>query len=93
MNVKDAWHETKCFGSTVVSPRGQVVIPAAARKELDINTGATLLVFKLPHNPGLVLLKADAIEQMLSMMNEQENRFERLAKDHKSQSSREKREE
>ena len=84
MTAKDNLHRPKVFGSTVVSPRGQVVIPANARRELGIDTGATLLVFEFVHGRGLVLLKADAVEQMLSMMSKRLSSFEELLKDYKS---------
>lgn len=83
MSVKDDWCETKCFGSATVGPRGQVVIPANARKELGIETGATLLAFKLFHGQGLVLLKVDAVEKMLGMMSERLIDFEKLLKDYR----------
>jgi AbrB family looped-hinge helix DNA binding protein len=35
----------KFYGSVTVSERGQVVIPADARKDFDIKTGDKLLVF------------------------------------------------
>ena len=80
MSVKDEWPETRCFGSATVGPRGQVVIPANARKELGIDTGTTLLAFEFFHGRGLVLLKADAVEQMLSSMSERLTSFEELLK-------------
>ena len=46
MSVKDDLGKHRCFGSTTVGPKGQVVIPANARKELGIDTGATLLAFE-----------------------------------------------
>jgi AbrB family looped-hinge helix DNA binding protein len=67
---KDAWHDFKCFGSATVGPRGQVVIPANARKELGIEAGATLLVFLGARGRGLFLFKADAVEQMVRMVSE-----------------------
>ncbi len=70
MNGKDAWQEFKCFGSATVGPRGQVVIPASARKELAIETGTTLLAFQGPGGKGLLLLKADTIEELVQMVNE-----------------------
>lgn len=82
--IKDIWGEHKLFGSMTVSPKGQVVIPANARKELGINGGDTLLAFKTPRIPGLVLLKADAVEQMLTMMSEHVAKLEKLVKDYKS---------
>ena len=84
MSIKDDWPETKCFGSATVGPKGQVVIPAHARKELDIDTGATLLVFESFHGQGLVLLKADAVKQMLGMMSKRLTGFEKLLKDYRS---------
>ncbi len=70
MNSKDVWHEFKCFGSATVGPRGQVVIPAPARKKMGIEAGATLLVFLGPGGRGLFLFKADAVEQMVRMVSE-----------------------
>ncbi|MDD2471903.1 MAG: AbrB/MazE/SpoVT family DNA-binding domain-containing protein [Dehalococcoidales bacterium] len=35
----------KFYGSVTVSERGQIVIPAGARKDFNINTGNKLLVF------------------------------------------------
>jgi len=84
MSVKDEWPETKCFGSATVGPRGQVVIPVNARKELGIDTGTTLLAFEFLHGRGLVLLKADTVEQMLSMMSERLASFEELLKTYQS---------
>lgn len=70
MKSKDVWRDFKCFGSATVGPRGQVVIPAPARKKLDIEAGATLLVFLGPGGRGLFLFKADAVEQMVRMVSE-----------------------
>ena len=84
MRVKDDWHANRCFGSTVVGPRGQVVIPVNARKELGIDTGATLLVFEFFRGRGLVLIKADTAEQMLGIMSERLASFEKLVKGYRS---------
>jgi AbrB family looped-hinge helix DNA binding protein len=78
MDVRDSWQEFKCFGSATVGSRGQVVIPAHARKELDIEVGATLLVFSGPGGRGLFLFKADAVEQLVKMVNEQLPTVEKL---------------
>ena len=84
MKDKDNLHSPKVFGSTTVGPRGQVVIPANARKEMGIDAGTTLLVFKALHGQALMLLKVDAIEQMLAMVSERLTDFEKLVKDYKS---------
>ena len=84
MKSKGVWLENRCLGSTTVGPRGQVVIPVNARKEMGIDAGTTLLVFKALGGQGLVLLKVDAIEQMLAMVSKRLTDFEKLAKDYKS---------
>ena len=84
MKDKDNLYKPKVFGSTAVSPRGQVVIPVNARRELGINSGDTLIVCGPPHGQGLLLLKVDAIEQMMSMVSQHLTEFEKLVKDYKS---------
>ena len=53
------------YGSVTVSDRGQVVIPAKARKELDIQEGEKLLVFKSPLH-GVVFLKSDVLTERVA---------------------------
>ena len=84
MNDRDVWPQIRCLGSTTVSPRGQVVIPAPARRQLDIDTGTTLLVFVSPHGQGLLLLKADAVDQIVSVVSEQLTSLERLNENYRS---------
>ena len=84
MKGKDILYRPKVFGSTVVSPRGQVVIPVNARRELGINSGDTLIVCGPPHGQGLLLFKVESVEQMLGLMSEQLSNFERLVEDYKS---------
>ena len=84
MKGNDNLRGPKFFGSTVVSPRGQIVIPVSARRELGINSGDTLIACGPPHGQGLILLKADAIEQMMSMVSKRLTDFEKLVKGYKS---------
>ncbi len=84
MEGKDTLQSPRVFGSTTVGPRGQVVIPINARKEMGIDAGTTLLVFGGPHGQGLLLVKVDAIEQMMNMVSERLTEFEKLVKDYKS---------
>ena len=85
MNTKDSWHEFKCFGSATVGSRGQVVIPASVRKELGLDTGAKLLVFIGPGKRGLFLFKADAVEQIVSMLTERLSGIEKILKNYTSE--------
>jgi AbrB family looped-hinge helix DNA binding protein len=78
MGGQDSWHDFKCFGSATVGSRGQVVIPAHARKELDIKVGTTLLAFSGPGGRGVFFFKADAVEQLVKMVSEQLTNVESL---------------
>lgn len=84
MDINEGMPKFKIFGSMVVSPRGQVVIPVNARKELNIGSGDTLLACGTPHGEGLLLLKVDAVERILSVMNEQLDSIGKLVKDYRS---------
>ena len=41
MKIRNVFGEHKCFGSMTVNAKGQVVIPAGARRDLGINSGDT----------------------------------------------------
>jgi len=82
MEGKGSWPGFRCFGSAMVGSRGQVVIPASARKELGINTGTTLLVFIGTPRIGLTLLKADTVERIVSKVSEQLNSVEKILKNY-----------
>ena len=58
MKQKDRRAVGKCFGSTVVGPRGQLVIPVEARKELGIDGGSKLLVSVILEGEGLSLSRS-----------------------------------
>lgn len=92
MDFKGDLYRPRVFGSAIVSPKGQVVIPANARKELGIESGDTLLVCGPPQVQGLLLLKVDAVEQMLSMAAEQLASFGKLVSDYGSPKAVDKRE-
>ncbi len=83
MNDKNVWREFKCFGSATIGPRGQVVIPANARKELGMEAGTTLLVFMGPGGKGLLLFKADTVEEIIKMASEGLVTVRELVKKHK----------
>jgi bifunctional DNA-binding transcriptional regulator/antitoxin component of YhaV-PrlF toxin-antitoxin module len=68
----------KCFGSTIVGPRGQVVIPVDARRELDIDVGSKLLVFSHFGNRGLIFVKGEAVEELLNIMSCRLDEFAKL---------------
>lgn len=62
--------EEHFFGSVTVGERGQVVIPAEARKRLDINPGDKLLVMGHPFGKGIVLAKIDSLRELLAVFQQ-----------------------
>ena len=87
MKNKNVWGGHKYFGSATIGPKGQIVIPVNARKELGIDTGTTLLFFTGPQARMLVLLPADVMEHMLSMASEGLSYLEKVVKEHKSEAA------
>lgn len=55
----------KFYGSVTVGERGQIVIPAEARAEMEMQAGEKLLVMKHPAHEGLMIFKIDAVRQFL----------------------------
>lgn len=55
----------KLWGTATVGAKGQVVIPAEARAELNIKEGDKLIVMGRMPKGGLMLIKAEAVETMM----------------------------
>ena len=82
----------RCFGTAVLGPRGQLVIPVEARKELDIDTGSKLLVFGHFGGRGLIFIKAEAAEEMLNVMSSRLDEVAKLVQESKAAGAGRKRE-
>jgi len=55
------------YGATTIGERGQVVVPAEARKDLNLTHSTKLMVFSGgPIGEGLLLLKADTVSEMVA---------------------------
>ena len=67
------------YGAVTIGERGQVVIPADARKRLGLEPGDKLLVFRHPHAPGLMLARVDDIQVLLSQLQEMADAVSHLA--------------
>jgi AbrB family looped-hinge helix DNA binding protein len=81
MKYEDMQVIGKCFGSTVVGPRGQIVIPVEARRELGIDTGTRLLTFKILQGRGLIFVKVEAVEELVNIMSQHVNEFTKLVRE------------
>ncbi len=77
MEQKDRHVIGRCFGTAVLGPRGQLVIPVEARKELGIDSGSKLLVFGHFSGRGLIFIKVEAAEELLNIMS---SRLDEVAK-------------
>jgi len=53
--------DTRLYGTVKVGDRGQVVIPAEARKELDIKPGDLMFVMAGRNRRGIAMVKADTM--------------------------------
>ena len=62
-------HEKKLYGTATVGSKGQVVIPADAREQLNIQPGDRLYVIGSPHASVLGFIKEEQIEQFLEHMS------------------------
>lgn len=67
----------ECFyGTVTVGERGQIVIPAEARKEIGIQAGDKLLIWKHPSGEGLMAFKVEAVREFMTRMLESLERVE-----------------
>lgn len=60
--------EAMFYGSVTVGERGQIVIPAEARAELEFQPGDKLLVMRHPVHHGLMIFKFDAVREFIAEM-------------------------
>ena len=67
---KDKAHslEERFFGTATVGERGQIVIPAEARKRFGIETGEKLLIMGTPDDKGIMLFKFGAMREFVTHM-------------------------
>lgn len=63
MNNMISMNKKKCYGSTKVGSRGQIVIPKELREKLDLKEGEILFVVD---NDGTIeIVKAEVIQKAL----------------------------
>jgi AbrB family looped-hinge helix DNA binding protein len=71
----------KMYGAATVGERGQLAIPADARKDLSINPGDKMVVFGNRLNGAVVLIKADIFENFAEFFMTKLNKLEQHAQD------------
>ena len=60
------------YGSTTVGERGQIVLPAKLRDELNIQAGDKLLVLSAgpPGREAVMIMRSDVLNDMVQKMNQ-----------------------
>ena len=71
------------FGMTTLGEKGQVVVPAEARKAMNLEKGEKLLVFRMDDNI-LVMSKTAGIEKFSSNLRKQLSALDMVIKDKKN---------
>lgn len=56
----------KFWGTSTVGTKGQIVIPAKARERFNIQEGDQLLVLSPPDKNGIMMIKTDEFEKVLT---------------------------
>lgn len=67
------------YGAVTLGERGQVVIPAEARKRHGLQPGDKLLVLRHPHVRGLVLARVDDMRTVLDELQQWQDLVARMA--------------
>ena len=56
----------KYYGSTVVGEKGQIVVPAAARKAFHLSPGDKVMVFGHEFHGTILVMRADVVAEYVS---------------------------
>ncbi|MCL1840152.1 MAG: AbrB/MazE/SpoVT family DNA-binding domain-containing protein [Propionibacteriaceae bacterium] len=71
----------KVYGAARIGERGQIAIPADARRDLNIQPGDKLMVFGNRINGSVVLIKADVFEGFADFFMTKLNKLESTAQE------------
>lgn len=68
------------YGSVTVGERGQVAIPAEARRDQEIAAGSKLLAFGGPEGRALMFVKAEFLTEFITSVSSLLSQFEHILK-------------
>jgi AbrB family looped-hinge helix DNA binding protein len=71
--------EDHFYGVATVNERGQIVIPAEARKNSNIHPGDKIIVIGHPANKALLLAKMDTLREVMSYFLDELQKLEAQA--------------
>lgn len=73
-------HDKKLYGTATVGTKGQVVIPADARDELDIKTGDRLYVVGSCERKWVGFIKEEQLRELLDHITDNVEQYKALLK-------------
>lgn len=74
--------DLKFYGASTIGERGQIVIPAEARKDFDITPATKLLFFGSPGGIGLMMTKAESVAEAVVKASKVLSGIEEVLKTH-----------
>lgn len=77
-------YDKKLYGTATVGTKGQIVIPADARQEMNIQPGDRLYIVNAVHGSGIVCLKEEMLETVVQQLTAQVEDFRALQRKEKS---------
>lgn len=78
-------HSKKLYGTATVGTKGQVVIPADAREEMNIHPGDRLYAIGSPDGGFLGFIKEEALESVVEHLTAQVENFQSLKAEKKKE--------
>lgn len=75
--------ELKIFGIGKIGPKGQVVIPADARKELSMDPGERVVILSGPRGNGLTIISEESFNKHLAHLREHFGHFGEIENEYK----------
>jgi len=68
--MKHSMHGKKLYGTATVGTKGQIVIPANAREELDLQPGDKLYIAGSTEKKVLFCLKEEQLESLIAKLTD-----------------------
>lgn len=68
--------EDAIYGMVTVGERGQIVIPAEARRDLGIEPGDKIIIMRHPGHAGIIAFKMQAVREFIEMFQREMKRLE-----------------
>ena len=78
-------HHPKIYGIGKIGPKGQLVVPAEARKDLGLNPGEKAVVMNMPGKQGLVVINEESFNKYLEHLKDHFGTFDSLINEYEKQ--------